>query len=174
MYAYKTNSADYLDYLASQMTREQILADPDKCFLLENEYIKDNMEIALRWNAAKNGTYAEKYEFVEYLMCNGPELDADTILHYRAKCTTDPIYMEIGYGYFTDDETIKKIRKGKYKKESDDCFNNPCMYLGRFSAVMGGMGDCKSTYSPFNIAGNWCNSCPCEQKATAIYGKQCQ
>ena len=87
MFAYKTNSADYLDYLASVMTREEILADPEKCFLLENEYIKDNMEIALRWEAAKLGSFEDKYEFVEYLVCNGTELDADTILHYREMCS---------------------------------------------------------------------------------------
>lgn len=174
MYAYKTNSPDYLDYVASQMTREQILADPDKCFLLENEYIKDNMEIALRWEAAKLGSYADKYEFVEYLVCNGPELDADTILHYRAKCATDPVYMDIGYGYFTDGETIKQIRKEKYNKDSDDCFNNPCLYLGRFSAMMGSIGDTKATYSPFNIIADWCNSCSNEDKAKAMYGKQLQ
>lgn len=174
MYAYKTNSADYLDYLASVMTREQILADPDKCFLLENEYIRDNMEIALRWNAAKNGGYAEKYEFVEYLMCNGVELDADTILHYRTKCNTDPVYNEIAYGYFNDGETVKKIRKEKYNKESDDCFSNPCFYLGRFSAVMGSLGDTKATYSPFNIIADWLNSCSCEKKAEAMYGQQLQ
>lgn len=171
MYAYKTNSPDYLDYIASVMTREQILADPDKCFLLENEYIKDNMEIALRWEKAKNGTFADKYEFVEYLMCNGPELDADTILHYRSKCDTDPVYKQIGYGYFNDGATIKQLRQQKYKKETDDCFSNPCFYLGRFSAVMGSIGDTKATYSPFNIISDWLNSCSHEQKAEAMYGK---
>jgi hypothetical protein len=174
MFAYKTNSADYLDYLASVMTREEILADPEKCFLLENEYIKDNMEIALRWEAAKLGSFEDKYEFVEYLVCNGTELDADTILHYREKCATDPVYMDIGYGYFSDGEIIKKIRKEKYKKDTDDCFNNPCMYLGRFSAVMGSIGDTKATYSPFNIIADWCNSCSNEDKAKATFGKLLQ
>lgn len=172
MYAYKTNSPDYLDYLASMMTREEILADPDKCFLLENEYIKDNMEIALRWDAAKNGSYAQKYEFVEYLMCNGTELDADTILHYRKKCDTDPVYKQIAYGYLNDGETIKQIRKEKYGKESDDCFSNPCFYLGRFSAVMGSIGDTKATYSPFNMIADWMNSTPQEEKIKSIYSKQ--
>jgi hypothetical protein len=41
------------------------------------------MELAIRWNEAKNGSYQEKYDFVEYLLCNGPEVDADSILHYR-------------------------------------------------------------------------------------------
>jgi hypothetical protein len=174
MFAYKTNSADYLDYVASVLTRDEILANPDLCLLLENEYIKDNMEIALRWQAAKTGDYQDKYEFVEYLLCNGPELDADTILHYRAKCQTEPVYMEIAYSYLSNPETLKLIRKDKYNKESDSCFNNPCFYLGRFSSVMGSIGDVKATYSPFNTIADWINSVSFEKQAEAQYGKQLQ
>lgn len=170
MYAYKSNSPDYLDYIASIMTREEILADPDKCLLLENIYIKDNMEIALRWANAKNGTYQDKYEFVEYLMCNGPELDADTILHYRKKCESDPVYKEIAYGYFNDGETVKQLRKQKYKKEEDNCFTNPCQYLGRFSAIMGALGDVKATYSPFNRIATWLNGSSYKNEAEAEWG----
>jgi hypothetical protein len=84
MFAYKTNSADYLDYVAASISREELLNDPDLCFLLENPYIRDNMEVAFAWHAAKFGDYEDKYNFVEYYLCNGPELDADTLLHYRA------------------------------------------------------------------------------------------
>lgn len=157
MFAYKTNSADYLDYVAATLSREQILADPDLCLLLENPYIKDNMEIALRWNAAKYGDYQDKYDFMEYLMCNGPELDADTILHYRAKADSDPVCMEIAYSYLSNVETLSEIRSSKYNKETGDCFTNPCFYMGKFSAMMGSCGDVRSTYSPFNYLGNWIN-----------------
>lgn len=168
MFAYKTNSPDYLDYVASTLTREQIKADPDLCLLLENPYIKDNMEIAIRWNAAKYGDYQDKYDFAEYLMCNGTELDADTILHYRAKAASDPVIMEIAYSYLSDVDTLVKIRKEKYNKPVDDCFNNPCFYLGKFSAVMGSCGDVKSTYTPFNNLANWINGAVThEQKAKA-------
>lgn len=155
MYAYKTNSADYLDYVASLKTRQQILADPDLCPLLENPYIKDNMEIALRWNKAKYGDYQDKYDFLEYLMCNGPELDADTILHYRMKAYNDPVCMEIAYSYLSDTEYIADVRKNKYEKQTDDCFKNPCFYMGKFSAMMGSCGDVKNTTSAFNIVANW-------------------
>lgn len=106
MIPYKTNSADYLDYVASVMNREQILADPELCSLLENPYIKDNMETALAWRAAKFGDYQDKYNFVEYYLCNGPELDADTLLHYRALAQADPVVMEIAYSYFNDTATL--------------------------------------------------------------------
>ena len=168
MFAYKTNSADYLDYVASTLTREQILADPDLCLLLENPYIKDNMEVAILWNKAKYGDYQDKYEFMEYLMCNGPELDADTILHYRAKADSDPVCMEIAYSYLSNVETLSQIREKKYNKETGDCFTNPCFYMGKFSAMMGSCGDVRSTYSPFNRLANWINgSLTHEAKARA-------
>ena len=149
MYPYKTNSPDYLDYVASALTREEILAHPDFCVLLENEYIKDNMEVALKWRDAQFGDYAAKYDFVEYYLCNGPELDADTLLHYRGRAQADPVVMEIAYSYFSDPEVLSEIREKKYgkKKNNDwtDCFRNPCFYLGDFSPAMGSMGD----------SGNW-------------------
>lgn len=154
MFAYKTNSADYLDYIASVLSRSQIQADPDLCLLLENEYIKDNMEMAIRWNDAKYGDYQAKYDFVEYFMCNGPELDADTILHYRSKSFIDPTIMEIAYSYFSNTDVIVDIRKSKYGKETDDCFKNPCFYLGRFSGVMGHLGDVENTYGIFSWIAN--------------------
>ena len=160
MFAYKTNSPDYLDYVASAMTREEILADPKFCVLLENPYIKDNMEVALAWRKAKFGDYKDKYDFVEYYLCNGPELDADTLLHYRALAKADPVVMEIANSYFKNSEVLSEIREEKYgkKKKGDwtDCFTNPCFYLGDFSAVMGSMGDSKNVETYFNtIAERW-------------------
>lgn len=154
MFAYKTNSPQYLDYIASVLSRKQIQADPNLCLLLENEYIKDNMEMAIRWNEAKYGDYQAKYDFVEYFMCNGTELDADTILHYRAKCFTDTTIMEIAHSYFANTGVIAETRKSKYGKETDDCFQNPCFYLGRFSGVMGHLGDVENTYGVFSWMSN--------------------
>ena len=157
MFAYKTNSPQYLDYIASVKSRKQIQADPDLCLLLENPYIKDNMEMAIRWNEAKYGDYQAKYDFLEYFMCNGPELDADTILHYRAKSFNDPVIMEIAYSYFSSPEAQREIRdkrKNKYDKNLDDCFQNPCFYLGRFTPMMGSLGDEKKTYGIFTWMAN--------------------
>ena len=155
MFAYKTNSSDYLDYVASVKTREQILADPDLCLLLQNPFIKDNTEMAIRWNKAKHGSYQDKYDFMEYLMCNGPQLDADTILHYRAKAYSDPVCMEIAYSYLSDVEYISQVREQKYGKETDNCFKNPCFYMGKFSAMMGNCGDTENTRTAFNCIARW-------------------
>lgn len=159
MYAYKTNSADYLDYVASVKSRKEIMADPDLCLLLENELIRDNMEMAIRWNEAKYGDYQDKYDFMEYFMCNGPQLDADTILHYRMKAYNDPVCMEIAYSYLSDTNHIAQIRKEKYQKQTDNCFKNPCFYMGKFSAMMGSCGDLSNTNTAFNMVSRWVNSC---------------
>lgn len=164
MYAYKTNSAEYLDYVAATLTREQIKADPDLCLLLENEYIKDNMELAIRYNQSKFGDYQDKYDFVEYYLCNGPEVDADTMLHYRAKIYNDPVCLEIAYSYLSDVDQIAKLRKSVYGKDTDGCFQNPCFYLGRFSSVMGSTGDSDNTRSLFNIIGGWINGALDDEK----------
>lgn len=154
MTPYKSNSALYLDYLATVKTREQIEADPRLCVFLNNPYIKDNMEIALLYNAAKTGDYVDKMSFVEYFMCNGPELDADTILHYRTKIALDPVCAEIAYSYYSDMDYVEDLRENKYNKKKDDsiwdCFSKPCFYMGRFSASAGSHAKWENAKSMWN------------------------
>ena len=154
MFPYKTNSPQYLDYVAATLSRKQIQDDPTLCLLLENEYIKDNMEMAIRYQEAKYGDYQAKYDFIEYFMANGPELDADTIMHYRGKCYNDPAMMEIAYSYFKG-ANIAKIREEKYGKDTDDCFKNPCFYLDKISPQMGRIGDKENTYGMFSFLSNF-------------------
>lgn len=143
MLIYSTVSPYYFDYLASCRTRQEILDDPDLCQYLENPNLKDNMEIALAFNDAKKGGYQKKKNFVEYLLCNGPELDADTICYYREKAYQDPIYIQIAEIEFNDMTIVDQLRVNKYGKSNDlgDCFTKPCNYLGPFSNVIGLMGD---------------------------------
>ena len=157
MTPYKTNSALYLDYLATMKTRQQIEADPRLCVFLNNPYIKDNMEIALLYNAARTGDYSDKMAFVEYLMCNGPELDADTILHYRTRVALDPVCTEIAYSYYNDVTQLEELRKTKYGKGGDgddyNCFTKPCFYMGRFSASVGKHATYENAKSIWNCFG---------------------
>lgn len=172
MFAYKTNSADYLDYVASVKSRKEIQADPDLCLLLENPYIKDNMEMAIRWNEARYGDYQDKYDFMQYFFCNGPELDADTILHYRMKAYNDPVCMEIAYSYLSDTQHLSEIRQNKYNKQTDNCFKNPCFYMGKFSAMMGSCGDSQNTRSAFNSVSRWWNAVFDNEKKKAVIAQQ--
>lgn len=153
MTPYKTNSAQYLDYVASVRTREQIAADPKLCVFLNNPYIKDNMEIALLYNAAKTGDYADKMSFVEYFMCNGPELDTDSLMHYRTKIAIDPVCNEIAYSYYSDPDILSDLRANKYGKKDDDdgnCFTKPCFYMGRFSSAVGKHATLENAMSMWN------------------------
>ena len=101
------------------------------------------MEIALAYHDAKQGGYLEKKQFVEYLLCNGPELEADTILYYREKAYQDPIYLQIAEIEFNDMSIVDNLRVNKYGKSNDlnDCFTKPCNYLGPMSSIVGLMGD---------------------------------
>ena len=63
--------------------------------------------------------------------------------------------MEIAYSYLSDNSKLQQIRRDVYNKETDDCFQNPCFYLGPFSNVMGSTGDIANTLSPFNQIANW-------------------
>lgn len=142
-YIYSSNSPYYFDYLASCRTREEIQNDPELCKFLDDPTLKDNMELALAFKKAKNGDYDDKKEFVEYLLCNGPEIDADTIVYYREKCYQDPIYLQIAEIEFNDFSIVDELRVSKYGKSNDleDCFTKPCNYLGPMANVVGLMGD---------------------------------
>lgn len=149
-YIYSTTTPYYFDYLASCRTRREIEEDPELCKYLEDPYLKDNMEMALRFKEAKRGGYQEKKDFVEYFLANGPELDTDTIVYYRDKCYQDPVYIQIAEIEFSDISIIDDARVNKYGKSNDlnDCFTKPCNYLGPMSSVVGIMGD-SNNYKTF-------------------------
>ena len=142
---YVSNSPKYLDYIASTMTREEILADDRLCKLLNDPYIKDNMETALAFAEAEAGGYNEKVQFVKQFLCNGPELDVDTIIHYRNIILDDEEYSSIAATYFTDISVVDDFRINEFGKDtastSDNCFLNPCNYLDTLSLNLGMMGD---------------------------------
>lgn len=149
-YIYRTNSPEFLDYLASVKTRDEIEADPNLCFLLEDPLLKDNMNCALLYRKAQYGTYDDKKEFIGYYLANGPELDTDTLMHYRTKIRLDDEYMRIYKIEFSDISIIDNLRVNYYGKPvsiySDEdslmnCWTNPCDYLGPFSESIGVIGD---------------------------------
>lgn len=142
-----------MDYLASTRTREEILNDPLLCHFLQNPYLKDNMELALKFKEAKRGGYNEKREFLEHFFCNGPELEPDTILYYRDKCNQDPVYLEIAEIEFSNFELVDTIRASKYGKDSSEgnCFTKPCNYLGPLSKSIGMIGDSNNFLTLSNI-----------------------
>ena len=143
-YIYTSNSPEYLAYIASVYTRDEIKNNPRLCVLLENPYIKDNMELALSHREAELGGLDEKRNFIESLIANGPELDTDTIMYYREKVMVDNEYYNIYVTEIKDNfEHIDSVRSEKYGKSSDlaNCFTQPCNYLGPFSSSIGLIGD---------------------------------
>ena len=162
-FIYSSNSPYFLDYLASCKTRNEILNDPQLCIFLNDPHIKDNMELALLARAADYGDYDAKVEFVGFFLANGPELDTDTIMHYRKKILLDYTYSRIARDEFSDISKVDELRINTYGKETtesaiangkeDDgnCFKNPCDYLQPISAMMGMLGDSENFKTINNI-----------------------
>lgn len=154
--SYVSSSPKYLDYIASSMTREEILADDRLCKLLNDPYIKDNMETALAFAEAEAGGYNEKVQFVKQFMCNGPELDTDTIIHYRNIILSDDEYSTIAADYFNDITSIDDFRVNEFDKDTaatsdGNCFLNPCNYLNNLSLNLGAMAEAANFRTVKNI-----------------------
>lgn len=162
-FIYSSNSPYFMDYLASCKTRDEILNDPQLCVLLNDPHLKDNMELALLARAADYGDYDAKVEFVGFFLANGPELDTDTIMHYRKKILLNYTYSRIAQEEFSDLSKVDELRVKTYGKETtesaaakgkeDDgnCFKNPCDYLQPISAAMGMLGDSENFKTIANI-----------------------
>lgn len=157
MKPYVSNSPKYLDYIASSMTREEILADENLCHLLNNPYIKDNMETALAWAEAEVGGFEEKFQFIKQFLCNGPELDVDTIMHYRDIILRDEDYSFIAKTYFNDIDVVDDYRINEFGKDTaktnGNCLLNPCDYLGEMSLNIGMLGDSRNFRTIKNLFG---------------------
>lgn len=157
-FVYSSNSPEFLNYVAHTKTRNDILNDPKLCVLLEDPHIKDNMELALLYRDAQYGDYEAKKEFIGFFLANGPELDTDTIMHFREKILHNPTYTQIYKSEFGNNtihiiDTLRITKYGKHTTDTDDsknCLQNPCDYLGPFSSSIGLMGDDKN----FNTLSN--------------------
>lgn len=157
-FIYTSNSPEFLNYVASCKTRNDIINDPRLCVLLEDPHIKDNMELALLYNAAEYGDYEAKREFVGFFLANGPELDTDTLMFFREKIINSPIYMEVYRAErFYDLTIIDDLRINTYGKDTTNssdnanCLENPCEYLGPFSSSIGLLGDDKNFNTLSNV-----------------------
>ena len=142
MPTYSSNSPYFLQYLASTFTRDEIINSPEYCYLLEDPDIKDDVEIAFLYQDAKTGGYEEKKEFIQYLLCNGPELDAHTILYYRnIILNNNELYNIYRYEFsYNTAEIQMNLRESIYKKATSrsgkkSCFDDPGAYLGPFNVT---------------------------------------
>ena len=173
-FIYSTNSPEYLNYIASTKTRDDIKNDPSLCVLFEDPYIKDEVELAFKYQEAINGDYEAKKEYVGFYLANGPELDTETLMYHREKILLNPAIHEVYRANFKDIEVVWALREEKYNKpvvhyssstyntEDDrsssenkndllDCLQNPCDYLGPFSSTIGIVGDKKNVNTISNV-----------------------
>lgn len=156
---YSSNSPYYLQYVASTLTREQVINDPLYCHLLEDPDIKDDLEIAYRYQEAKTGGYPEKKEFIQYLLCNGPEMDAQTIFYYRDIILNDnELYSIYNYEFSYNLPTLQmNLRESVYNKSTSasdnkkNCFSDPGAYLGPFNIAVGLGTNVREWQNPRNV-----------------------
>ena len=108
-FIYSSNTPEFLEYVAACKTRKEIYNDPTLCILVEDPHIKDNMELALKAREADYGNYDAKVDFVGFFLANGPELDTDTIMHYRKKILMSYTYSKIAKEEFGDIPNFKTL-----------------------------------------------------------------
>lgn len=155
MFIYKIPTVDKLLQICKN--REYVQNNPDLCKLLEDPMLKDDTELAIRYNEYKQGKPDSAKEFVEYYFTHGPELDTNTLIEWRDRILSDP---EL-YEYADTQIDIVKVQDNK-KKNKDyswvgdliDCLNNPCQYLKPISTSMACLGDSTAKYNLKNTAGN--------------------
>lgn len=155
-----TNGPQFLRYLTSTFSREQILNSPEYCHMLEDPDIKDDVELAFKYDMALKGGYSEKKEFIQYLLCNGPELDMQTILYYRDIILNDKeMYNIYRYEFSYDLAALQmELRESTYNKSTSNssdnkgnCFSDPGSYLGPFNTTLSLGVSKRSWQNPRNV-----------------------
>ena len=153
-----TNGPQFLRYLTSTFTRDEIINSPEYCYLLEDPDIKDDVEIAFKYDEALKGGYEEKKEFIQYLLCNGPELDPHTIFYYRDIILNNNELYDIyryEFSYNTADIQMN-LREATYKKATSrsgkkSCFDDPGTYLGPFNVTLSMGVNARDWQNPKNV-----------------------
>lgn len=155
MFLYKINSIDKLLTIAKN--RSYVQDHPELCKLLENPLLKDDTELAIRYNEYKLNYPNSAQALVDYYYTHGPELDTGSLIDWRKKIQNDPELLE--YASYKDTQIsniwTEKQDKKDYSWVGDilDCLSKPCSYLGMISPVIGSIGDTQSKYNNKNTNG---------------------
>lgn len=158
MFIYKISSIDKL--LTVVKNREYVENNPELCKLLENPLIKDDTELAIRYNEYKLNYPNAGKDFVDYFYTHGPELDTGSLIEWRKKIQNDPELYEYASYNDTQIETIWNNKQSDtssgYSWVGDlfDCLSKPCQYLGLISPSIGSLADTQAKYSSKNTNGS--------------------
>lgn len=158
MFIYQIDSVDKLISIAKG--RDYILNNPDLCQLLENPYLKDDTELALKYNDYKHGIPDAGKEFVDYFYMHGPELDTGSLVDWRDKIINDPILFEYAQINDLDIGQIWEFKQQNPKKNYSwlggllDCLSRPCTYSAPMSPIIGGLADTQGKYNLKNAQGD--------------------
>lgn len=178
MFIYKINSVDKL--LSIAKSRDYVLSNPDLCFLLENPLLKDDTELAIKYNEYKQNYPNAGKEFVDYFYTHGSELDVGTLDTWRDKIIKDPELLNYAN---ENDVNIQQIKNEKQKnvdyswadyqldlasknktlssktastliRDILDCIASPCSYSMPIGPQIGNIADTKAKYNAKNTNGS--------------------
>lgn len=152
MFIYKISSIDKLLTIAKN--RDYVQNNPELCKLLENPLLKDDIELAIKYNEYKANYPNAGKDFVDYFYTHGPELDTGTLVEWRDIIERDPELLEYAKYNDTQIETIwenkKKNKDYSWLNDIYDCLSKPCQYLGMISPSIGSLADTQAKYSNKN------------------------
>lgn len=155
MFIYKLPTIDKL--LRICKSRDYVQNNPDLCHLLEDPMLKDDTELAIRYNEYQSGKPNGAKEFVDYFFEHGPELDTNTLVEWRETILTEPElnnYAQSQINIIDIQNKKKNDKTNKWAFDIVDCLNNPCQYLQPISTSMGSLADVTAKYNLKNTGGN--------------------
>lgn len=153
MFLYQFNTVETL--LSKVTSREQVENDPDLCKLLENPYLKDDTELAIRYQEYKRGYPDSERNFVEYFFMHGPEIDVGSLEQWRDLILRDPVLLETGKRVnintlWAQKQADKKNFSWGVLTDLMDCLSRPCAYLSPSSDLIGIMANTNRHYTAKN------------------------
>lgn len=145
-------------------SRSYVTSNPELCELLENPFLKDDTELAIRYNEYESGKPGAGEDFVDYFFTHGPELDIGTLEEWRDIIINDQELYQYGVNINLDAiwENKRNNQDENYSWLTDmfDCLARPCQYLDAISDAIGmSMGQMKELYKPENGITPWTSGC---------------
>ena len=150
MFIYKTNMVERLVTICK--SRDYVLANEDLCPLLENPYLKDDTELAIKYNEYQSGKPGAAEDFVTYFYMHGPELDIGSLMDWRNIVLNDQelsqIAINIDVGSLTEAKVQGEAGSFSWFGNLFECLSNPCQYAKPLSGSIGTLTETARAYNP--------------------------
>ena len=143
--------------LGLAISKEYLKYNTPFCDIVDDPDFEVDINLALGFNKAINGSEAAANTFIQDLTLNSSNLDPSTVEFYIHKCTYNPMFSD----------AIKEMRirwddlngvdddfQDKLKDALKDCLNSPCNLFRETSDSIGRMAQSASTKTSDNTMGS--------------------